>query len=64
MYNEALVNALNADRQRNYDDLERLRTQREITAQRISENSGTDATPTRGARGRRGLAALTHLGAR
>ncbi|MHA7985894.1 hypothetical protein ACX9R5_08805 [Rathayibacter sp. CAU 1779] len=64
MYNEALVNALNADRQRDYDDLERLRRQREITAQRVAEACGTDAAPTRRAHRRHGLGALAHLGAR
>jgi hypothetical protein len=65
MYNEALVNALNADRQRRYDELDRLRRQREISALRAAEDAGgTDAAPgTRARRGRR-TAALRHLAAR
>jgi hypothetical protein len=65
MYNEALVNALNADRQRGYDELERLRRQREIEAVRAAEDAAeADAAPTLRARRRRPAAVLRHLAAR
>ncbi|MGA0566733.1 hypothetical protein ACO2Q7_05330 [Rathayibacter sp. KR2-224] len=51
MYNEALVNALNADKQRAYDELERIRRQREILAQRVQESGaagdGSSGRPAR-----------------
>lgn len=40
MYNEALVNAVNADRERLYAELARARRQREIAAERAAQ---TDA---------------------
>jgi hypothetical protein len=53
MYNEALVSALNADRQRRYDDLERLRRQREILQQRDAADGTVEAAPRRRGDGRR-----------
>ncbi|QDZ14540.1 hypothetical protein [Humibacter ginsenosidimutans] len=65
MYNEALVNALNADRQRTYDELERLRAQREITRQRLADDAaGADVVSERRGRSHRATASLRHAAAR
>jgi hypothetical protein len=65
MYNEALVNAFNADRQRNYDELERLRAQREITRQRMADDAvGSDASHAAPTRSRRHAGTMRHATAR
>ena len=65
MYNEALVNAFNADRQRTYDELERVRAQREITRQRMAEDAaGSDASRTQRTRSQHRTGAVRHASAR
>jgi len=65
MYNEALVNALNSDRQRAYDELERLRRQREIMAERAIESAATsDAQAGPRMRGHHRPAPFRHLATR
>jgi hypothetical protein len=65
MYNEALVNALNSERQRAYDELERVRRQREIMAERAIESAATSDAPTgRPTRAHRRPAAFGHLATR
>jgi hypothetical protein len=65
MYNEALVNALNSERQRAYDELERLRRQREIMAERAVESAATsDARTGRVTRAHHRPAPFRHLATR
>jgi hypothetical protein len=65
MYNEALVNALNADRQRSYDELEMLRRQREITTARAAESAAvTDASTGRRTRAHRRPVSFGHVATR
>jgi len=65
MYNEALVNALNSDRQRAYDELERLRRQREIMAERATESAtASDAQTGRRVRAHHRAAPFRHVATR
>ena len=69
MYNEALMNAVNADRERLYAELDRVRRQREIAAERAAERDAElgDASTGSGRSRRRaagGTAPVRHLAAR
>ncbi|MGN6200661.1 hypothetical protein [Humibacter sp.] len=69
MYNEALMNAVNADRERLYAELDRVRRQREIAAERAAERDAElgDASTGSGRSRRRAAgrtAPVRHLAAR
>ncbi|GAB3614091.1 hypothetical protein [Humibacter ginsengisoli] len=66
MYNEALMNAVNADRERLYAELDRVRRQREIAAERAAETDAEPGDAPRRSRGRRsaGRMPVRHLAAR
>ncbi|GAB3798796.1 hypothetical protein GCM10028798_11420 [Humibacter antri] len=69
MYNEALMNAVNADRERLYAELDRVRRQREIEADRAAETDAELGDSPRGSRRSRrhgavGAAPVRHLAAR
>ena len=69
MYNEALMNAVNADRERLYAELDRVRRQREIAAERAAERDAELGDASNGSRRSRRRAAghtapVRHLAAR
>lgn len=65
MYNEALMNAVNADRERLYAELDRVRRQREIAAERDAELGDASTGSGRSRRRAAGRTApVRHLAAR
>lgn len=65
MYNEALMNAVNADRERLYAELDRARRQREIAAERDAELGDASTGSGRSRRRAAGRTApVRHLAAR